>query len=468
MARSSSTTSTRGRSWAEADIGGANSSGERARGARGTTSAFASTGAFAAASALLVGAALLAPAPALAQAGKLSPEAKEGLALAKDGDCVAAVPKLEKAEVARHRPLTARALGACHVALGELLLAYEILSALAAEMPEASWTKDDKKAHSQAKSEALAVDLRIPRVVVRVEPAVEATVVVAGAERDPTNPIRVAPDEKTEIAVSAPGFLTETVTVLLAESDEREVVVTLRPASAKGPVPPKAAPAPARDVEHWLGFGVRGIVMPQFLVGAAGEGGRTFFFPGGEVRYSARLASVDVEPSLAIMSYGTGTFPFKSSGTPDTEWELVESDLLAMNLALDVLYRVPLTDSGSVEFRIGAGFGIGWAFFGEVYRWQSYPEDLQPGDPADYKKCKAPNDPPGSFRYCNQLDKDADRYGAAEPWWGDGGVRPTVYPWISLPQLGFAFRPAESTILDVQVGLTPIGLFSQLGARFAL
>ena len=411
---------------------------------------------------------VLVAAPALAQPSKLSPEAREGLALAKDGDCVAAVPKLEKAEIARHRPLTARALGGCHVALGELLLAYEILSALAAETPDASWTRDDKKAHAQAKAEALAVDVRIPRVALRVEPPTEATVVVSGVERDPSDPIRVAPDEKTEIVVSAAGFATETVSVLLTEGEEREVVVTLRKVDATGGPPPKAAPPSTGDVEHWLGFGVRGIVMPQFLVGAAGEGGRTFFFPGGEVRYSARLASVDVEPSLAIMSYGTGTFPFKASGTPDTEWELVESDLLAMNLALDVLYRVPLTDSGSVEFRIGAGFGIGWAFFGEVYRWQSYPEDLQPGDPAEYKKCKAPNDPPGSFRYCNQLDKDADRYGAPDPWWGDGGVRPTVYPWISLPQLGFAFRPAESMFLDVQVGLTPIGLFSQLGARFAL
>lgn len=412
--------------------------------------------------------ALLPSTPALAQAGKLSPEAKAGLALAKDGDCVAAVPKLEKAEIAKHRPLTARALGACHVALGELLLAYEILSALAAETPQASWTKDDKKAHSQAKTDALAVDVRIPRVVLRIEPAVETTVVVAGAQRDPSGPIRVAPDEKTEIVVSAPGFVSETVSVVLTEGEEREVVVTLRRADAKAPPPKVPPPSAAGDVEHWLGFGVRGIVMPQFLVGAVGEGGRAFFFPGGEVRYSARLASVDLEPSLAIMSYGTGTFPFKSAGTPDTEWELVQSDLLAMNLALDILYRVPLTDSGSVEFRIGAGFGIGWAFFGEVYRWQSYPEDLQPGDPADYKKCKAPNDPPGSFRYCNQLDKDADRYGAADPWWGDGGVRPTVYPWLSLPQLGFAFRPAESTFLDLQVGLTPIGLFSQLGARFAL
>jgi hypothetical protein len=425
---------------------------------------------------ILLSSVLVRPSAAYAQAGKLSTEAREGLALAKDGDCVAAVPKLEKAEIARHRPLTARALGACHVALGELLLAYEILSALAAETPDASWTRDDKKAHAQAKSEALSVDVRIPRVVLRVEtpsqvgvaPA-KATAVVAGVERDPSEPIRVAPDEKTEIAVSAPGFAVETVTVLLTEGEEREVVVTLRPADAKGDPPPKEKPpSTGEGVEHWLGFGVRGIVMPQFLVGAVGEGGRTFFFPGGEVRYSARLASVDIEPSLAIMSYGTGTFPFKASGTPDTEWELVESDLLAMNLALDVLYRVPLTDSGSVEFRIGAGFGIGWAFFGEVYRWQSYPEDLQPGDPADYKKCKAPNDPPGSFRYCNQLDKDIDRYGAAEPWWGDGGVRPTIYPWISLPQLGFAFRPAEAMFLDVQAGLTPVGLFSQLGARFAL
>lgn len=404
------------------------------------------------------------PGVALAKVEPLSKDAKKGLKLAKDGDCVAAVPVLESAESSQHRPVTAQALAGCHVALGELLLAHEILKSLAAESPSAAWSKEDRRAHTQAKADAVTLDARIPRVTVSVTPDVPFELMVGGVTKDASEPLRIAPDEKTVITVTAPGFADFETTVLASEAEDKELKVTLVPLKK----PPPSDPPKDESQTHWLGVGVRGVLLPQFLVNAMGEGGQTFFFPGGELRYSERLGSVDLEPSISILSLGAGTFPFKPSGTPDTEWELIESDLLAMTLGLDILYRVPVTDSGSVEFRIGGGFGIGWAFFGEVYRWQSYPEDLQPGDPATYKKCKGPNSPAGSYRYCNQLDKDANRFGAPDAWWGDGGTRPTVYPWLSLPQLGFAFRPADSLFIDLQVGVTPIGLFTQTGARFAL
>ena len=411
---------------------------------------------------------LAVPTVAFAKPAPLSKEAKKGLQLAKDGDCVAAVPELEKAEVERHRPQTAVALASCHVSLGELLLAREILVALAAEEGSSEWSKDDTKAHAKAKEDAKGIDARIPTITFRVEPETPFTVSIGGKEWKVEGAwdgevIRIPPDERVEATIRAKGFADIIETVIASEGESREIVAKLVQLQ-KPPVEPVAT----ADSEHWLGVGVRGVIMPQFLVGAFGEGGQTLFFPGGEVRYSRRLGSVDVEPSLAVMSFGAGTFPFKPHDVPDTEWELIESDLLGMTVALDVLYRVALTDSGSVEFRIGAGFGFGWAFYGEVYRWQSYPADLVPGDPSAYKKCKGPNNPPGSYTYCNQLDKDAERYGQPDPWWGDGGARPIIYPWLSLPQTGFAFRPSEGLFVDVEVGVTPIGLLTHLGTRFAL
>jgi hypothetical protein len=65
----------------------------------------------------------------------LSKAAKQGLSLAKSGDCVAAAIALERAESEDHRPVTAAALAGCHVALGELVLAHEIYEALAKENP---------------------------------------------------------------------------------------------------------------------------------------------------------------------------------------------------------------------------------------------------------------------------------------------------------------------------------------------
>lgn len=425
----------------------------------------------AAAALALAVAALLAAGAAVAAPRPLGKTAKRGLELARTGDCLAAVPELERAEAEEHRPATAAALGGCHVALGEIVLAHEIYGALAAEKPAAWWDAADKAAAAKAAQAASELDARIPRVTLAIEPAdAPVEVTVAGAKaREPRAELRVPPDEKVEIVVRAEGYEEATLSVLVGEGERKRLEVRLaRSAGEEPPKPEPVAPPPPRDAlpGHWLGARFRGLLVPTFFMNIFADGGTTTYLPGAGVTYTARLGVVDLEPSLTFTSYNLGPTAFKPKDTPDTEWEIVESDLWGVVAALDVLYRVPI--SPAVELRVGAGFGIGWAFAGDLYRWQSYPESGQAGDPSSYLKCNGPNDPAGTFRYCNQLDKDADRYGAPDASWGDGGARPIVYPWLAIPQLGLALRPIPEVAIDLELGLTLNGLLTGTGVRFGL
>jgi len=413
------------------------------------------------------------PASALSAPKSLGATAKQGLALARSGDCVGAVPVLERAEAEDHRPATAAALAGCHVALGEILLAHEIYAALASEKASPSWDKEDRAATASAAEKADDLDVRIPKLKLEILPAdAEVEVRIGGRKsREPRGTLRVPADEKAEVVVSASGFKPVTLTVLLSEGERKPMRVQLVAESDEPEPEPKPTPpgsGPVALAPHWLGVRFRGLFVPTFVMNIVGEGGTTTYFPGVGLTYTARLGLVDIEPSLTFTSYSLGTTPFKPGGKPDTEWELVESDLWGVAATLDILYRVALDAKHGVELRIGGSVGVGWAFVGELYRWQSFPSDLQEGDPYGYQKCNGPNDPAGSFRYCNQLDKDAERYGQPDASWSDGGARPIVYPWLALPQIGFAFRPVDRVAIDLELGLTLNGFLTGTAVRFGL
>ena len=197
------------------------------------------------------------------------------------------------------------------------------------------------------------------------------------------------------------------------------------------------------------------------------DGGTTAFAPGVELTLTKRLGDWDLVPSLGFTSYRLGPTPFKPHGTPNTEWEIVEGNLAGLELKLDVLYRVALDHDGDVSLRIGGGVGFGAMPFGSLIRTQAYPKG-NPNDPASYVKCSGPNNPAGTFRYCNQLDKDAKRYGQADKAWGDGGARPIIYPWLTLPEVGLEWDVAKWVAIDLEVGVTLTGFLSGAGVRFGL
>ena len=75
---------------------------------------------------------------------------------------------------------------------------------------------------------------------------------------------------------------------------------------------------------------------------------------------------------------------------------------------------------------------------------------------------------PGATLDINRLDKDATHYGGyTEPDWFHHGIRPVVFPWLVLPQVGLSWRVAERVAIDLDTGLSLSGFTTGLGLRVA-
>lgn len=392
-----------------------------------------------------------------------SPEgdARKGLALARKGDCVEALPLLESAEGARHRPETAVALADCYVKLGALTNAKVLYDVVALETPERSHTRADRNALASARKKLKDVEARIPTLAFTIPAEYRDVVLKVNGDviDNPTDPHPFDPDDDLVITISAKDRKTRQETITLAERERRVFSVELDKAGA--------APTPAsKEPRHFLGANYRGYIVPSFLTNIFGEGGRTFVVPGAGISYTRVTGALEVTFSADYASFHMGPTPFKPFDTPDTEYEIVESDLASLHATVELRWSKPLDAQQRIRLRIGGGVGIGVMPFGNLYRTQAYPASLVPGDPYTYLPCQAPNDPPGSFRYCNQLDKDADRYpGYTEPSMFNGGVRPILYPWVALPIVGLSFRPTARVAIDVDIAPSIAGLFTSAGVR---
>lgn len=412
-----------------------------------------------------------------AAAGPGDADGARGLVFARRRDCKRAVPALEAAEKQKHKPSWAVALADCYVATGELLRAGEIYRTVAAEKPVRGWMRADYNAKKAAQKKAADVDARIPTLRFRTSGAYEDLEVEIDGRRvsDPEVPERVAPDVAMTVTARARGRKEMTEKVVLNEGERRIVLIRLEPVAGKKRPPGASTPGGPLSTS-WLGARYYGAVIPKAVMNLVADGGTNLVAPGGAFTFTTQVggtpgsgSDVELTAALGYVRYKMGSTPFKPRNEPDTEWELIGSSLQALTATIDVMWGFPLDAAGHVRFRVGGAVGLGWMFAGDLTRVQSYPANGVPGDPATYLPCKGPNDPRGSFRYCNSLDKDATHYpGYTEPDWFHGGIRPSVFPWLVLPQIGLTFHPSRSTAIDLETGASLSGILTTLGFRVGL
>ena len=403
-----------------------------------------------------------------AHAGPGDAQAQRGIALARKGECGDAVPLLEEAEGIRHRPETAVALASCYEMAAELLQASALYGVVAEEPPDRTHTRGDRAAIQIAKKKLRDVEARIPTLTFVLPKGYEGVVVTIDGEpvEPPTEPQKVDPGDELAVVMKAKGRKDRKETITLEERERRVVTLDLAPL---GSTVEPAPLVPSKEPRLWLGASYRGYVIPRFAMNIFGDGGRSMIAPGGALSLVRSSGQLDISFSLGYAAFFLSPTPFKPRGTPDTEYEIIQADLSALQASFELVWNIPLDARQRFRFRIGGGVGIGYTFMGELYRTQAYAPGFVPGDPYTYKPCTAPSDPPGSFRYCNQLDKDADHYGGyAEPSWFSGGARPLVYPWIVLPMLGLSFRPTPRVSIDLEIAPTLSGLLTGLGVRLGL
>ncbi|MFT3765268.1 MAG: tetratricopeptide repeat protein [Minicystis sp.] len=407
---------------------------------------------------------LAVPLPALAGPGDT--QAQKGMLFARKRNCAKAIPLLEEAELARHRPSVALALADCYVATGELLKASELYHVILADKPQRFWVRTDYNARKAAQKKAQDVDARIPTLSFKIEGEYEELEIEVDGKpvADPAREKQVQPDVAVTIVARAKGRKEHTDKVVLNEGERRAISIRLDRAA---PAVPKAVPA-ARPTS-WLGARYYGVILPKFVMNIVADGGRNLVVPGGAFTFTTQATDAEITVALGYLSYRMADTPFKPHGQPDTEWEWTSSSLQAITATVDLMWSFPLDAAKNVNFRIGGAAGVGWMFLGDLNRVQSYPRDGKPGDPSTYLKCAGPNNPRGTFRYCNALDKDATHYpGYSEPDWFHRGIRPLVFPWLVLPQVGFSFRPSRSVAIDLDTGVSISGFLTSLGFRVGL
>jgi hypothetical protein len=413
---------------------------------------------------MLVGAAGLVPSGASFAAGPGEEDGARGLYFVRHGDCAKAEGYLEQAELAQHRPSFALALADCYAARGDLFRASDLYRKVASDKPVQAWGRPDYNAVKAAGPKAAEIDARIPTLRVsteRVYPELE--VEIDGKRVDALDaPLRFMPRKSVRVRARARGHQEYVETVELHDGERRELVLRLDPIAGK------AAPL-AKPPTRWLGARYYGVVIPRFVMHVVADGGTNLLVPGGAFTFTTPAGSAELTVALGYLSFRMPDTPFKPQGDPDTEWEFIGSTLQAFTATVELMWGFPLDAKDRVRFRVGGAVGIGWMALGDMTRVQSYPANGMPGDPATYLKCRGPNDPMGTFRYCNALDKDAAHYpGYTEPDWFHGGIRPALFPWLVVPQLGLSFRPSPTFAIDVDTGVSITGFLTSLGFRVAL
>ena len=199
------------------------------------------------------------------------------------------------------------------------------------------------------------------------------------------------------------------------------------------------------------------------------DGGTSAVFPGSAVTLTRTTGTTETSLSVGYMSFPLAASPVKPHGAPDTSWQLVSSTFQSVFAAVDVTRGVPLDSAGHILFRYGGAVGVGYFFTGGLHRNQLYPPKGKPGDPSTYKVCSGPNNPWGTYAYCNTSDGEANLYGNyTEPDWFHGGLIPAPYPWLVLPQLGLSWNVSTSLTIDLATGMSLAGILTSLGVRFGL
>lgn len=208
---------------------------------------------------------------------------------------------------------------------------------------------------------------------------------------------------------------------------------------------------------------VRDTVVPKYVTRLFGDGGRTWHLwqIGPELSFRRGRSDIAISATYGSLKFKDALFRNPDDGA--TGWELVSSKMGSFNFAFDAMYTVPFDDDGKYAFLVGGGAGLGFVF-GPLYRSHAYPDNPAKPDGTDASKwsaCKkasyAPFDPSTGESYC--VRKQDRLAGYKEPSWADGGSKPTVLPWVSLPQFSIRLTPVQRFMLRFDVGFSLYGPF---------
>ncbi|WP_437577845.1 hypothetical protein [Sorangium sp. So ce887] len=237
--------------------------------------------------------------------------------------------------------------------------------------------------------------------------------------------------------------------------------------------PPEALPEAADDnsplekdgkAHKFIGLRLRNVIVPKFMINLFADGGASVnvFMIGPE--FTSRKNGLEIDLAVSYADYSMDPFLFKGKNDNQFAWEMVSSDMKLVYFTSDLLFDVPIDEKGRFSFLVGAGVGIG-VVFGNLYRAQAYPggtaSSPSPDDVSAWNKCSGAGSP-----YCDASNNHYGDYD--EPSWINGGSKPSVFPWISFPQVSFRYKPIKQLQTRLDAGFSITGFFMGLSAGYGL
>ena len=253
-----------------------------------------------------------------------------------------------------------------------------------------------------------------------------------------------------------------------------------KPAPAAEAADPRYDPLEEQGKRYnFVGMRFRDVIVPKFMINWFADGGATVNVAMFGPEFSTRKNRTEFDFAVQYADYSMNPFIFKGTGEADEAYEVVSSSMKMFLFTTELLYDVPIDKSGKFSFLIGGGVGFG-VVFGNLDRNQVYPKGgangstADPNDPSKWSKCSGPDSvlttktptTPGGVPYC---DAGNDHYGNyTEASWANGGSKPNIFPWLSLPQLSFRYKPIKQLQTRFDTGFSTSGFFFGLSAGYGL
>jgi hypothetical protein len=222
----------------------------------------------------------------------------------------------------------------------------------------------------------------------------------------------------------------------------------------------------------FIGLRYRGTVIPKAFENLFVSGGQTLYSNSIGIEADIRKDAFSLIPAISYTSYGSGDIMFLQKNEPDEpgNWSLINSSLKAIYLTADLMWSIHVAKT--VDFEVGAGFGLGVLFGSLEDNWvyqamQNTPGAVHADNGNYYAPCTtATQGLPGCGPGDHTNPTPAKINGYNEPFWTGGGSVPNIFPHISIPQIGLRFKPIKQLEGRIGVGFSITGVWFGASADY--
>ena len=238
-------------------------------------------------------------------------------------------------------------------------------------------------------------------------------------------------------------------------------------AEASGSTKIEGAAGEDRALDHWwLGAYFRHLWIPSYMTEPFFDRAPSVTENGGGLVATYRTGGgLNVEMGIGFMPYSF-VGPFLADGQPDTDTELVNSDLDFFHLTGSLLWDIEFHKTVALEI----GFGLDAGFLtGDIHRDEAYFDDAS----KSFKRCSGPLDPPTTGPPDEMTGDPGEPYCAVPE---DGGASdpprekgehydvdeprvPPVMLFPMVPHVALRLQPFKHLMLKAELGFGIVQLW---------